>query len=424
MYREYGNEKLTSVLAELQGEYAKVKAQGLALNMARGVPGPDQIELGAPILDALRSTDSLKAEDGSSCGTYGCFDGIPEAKRLMAEILDVQPEDIFMGGSSSLNLMHDLTTFCMLYPLPGSDKGWRDQGKVKFLCPSPGYDRHFGVSQHLGLELVMVPMTSIGPDMDMVETLVKDPAVKGMWSIPKYSNPTGITYSDETVRRIANLSPAAKDFRIFWDNAYAVHDLHPDAPDRLLPLMAELRKVGNEDLVFMFSSTSKVSFPGGGISAVAASKNNLDFIKKHMFFQTISFDKLNQLRHARYFKNLSGIQAHMRKHAEKLLPKFSLVLDMLETELGGLGIASWEKPRGGYFIALDTMEGCAKRVVELCKEAGVALTPAGATHPYGNDPNDKTIRIAPTFPGLDELSQAISLLCLCVKIAAAEKLVK
>jgi aspartate/methionine/tyrosine aminotransferase len=424
MYSEMSKQQLAAILKELQSDYARIKAEGLSISMARGVPSRAQEELSKPILDALTSKSTLVAENGIDCGNYGGFDGIPEAKRFMGDILGADPDDVFVGGTSSLNLMHDMITYCWLHPLPGCDKPWGAQGngRVKFLCPSPGYDRHFAVTEHIGFELVPVPMLSTGPDMDVVEELVKDPAVKGIWSVPKYSNPTGITYSDATVRRFARLRPAAKDFRVFWDNSYAVHDLYPDEPDELLHIMDEAKKESNEDIVLMFTSTSKVSFAGAGIAAMAASKANLDFLKSHMFYQIISHDKLNQLRHTLFFKDHDGLLAHMRSHAELLRPKFELVLSILQRELVDAGIAHWEKPRGGYFITVDVFPGTAKRVVALCKDAGVAFTPAGATHPYGLDPDDKTIRFAPSFPPLDELGQAAKLFCVCAKLAAAEKM--
>lgn len=421
-YTEMGTDELKTLLQGLNAEYEAKKSDGLKLDMSRGKPNTDQLDISRDMLDTVSSKSSTVAENGVECGNYMPLDGIPEAKRLMAQMLEVGEDEVFVGGNSSLNLMHDMIGFCYLFPLPGCDKPWVKQEKAKFLCPVPGYDRHFAVTEHFGIEMIPVPMDSEGPDMDIVERLVSsDASVKGMWCVPKYSNPTGITYSDAVVRRIAAMKPAAGDFRIFWDNAYAVHDFLPDNQARLLPLLDELKKHGNENNVFMFASTSKISFPGGGIAAIGASKENLGFIKKHMSIQTIGYDKINQLRHARYFGDIEGIKRHMKLHADVMRPKFELVLESLNRELDGLGIAEWEKPVGGYFVSLDTLGGCAKRTVALCKDAGLVMTPAGATHPYGNDPDDKTIRIAPTFPGLDELRKACDLFCLCVKIAAVEK---
>ncbi len=424
-YSEMSRDELESELSGLEAEYEAKKSSGINLDMSRGKPNVDQLEFTRAMLDTVDSKASTVAENGIECGNYMGLDGIPEAKRLMAEILEVSPAEVFVGGNSSLNLMHDIMTFCWLFPLPNSEKAWCKQDKVKFLCPAPGYDRHFAVTEHFRIEMLPVPMTADGPDMDVVEKLVKeDSSIKGMWCVPKYSNPQGITYSDDTVCRIAALAPAAKDFRIFWDNAYAVHDFYDDRKSSLLPLLAELKKYGHENNAFMFTSTSKISFPGGGISAIGASDANMAYIKKHMAIQTIGYDKLNQLRHARFFKSMDGILNHMKLHAAIMRPKFEMVLNALDSELGGLQISSWEKPLGGYFICLDTMNGCAKEVVSLCKNAGLVMTPAGATHPYGNDPDDKTIRIAPSFPSVAELEKAANLFCLCVKLASVKKLLQ
>lgn len=424
-YTDMERGSLNALFDGFNAEYETKKSDGLKLDMSRGKPNSDQLVFTRDMLDIIDSKTSTVAETGIECANYMGLDGIPEAKRIMAGILNVDADEVFVGGNSSLNLMHDLIAFCYLFPLPGCDKPWGKQEKVKFLCPVPGYDRHFAVTEHFGIEMLPVPMDSNGPDMDMVEKLVAaDASVKGMWCVPKYSNPTGIIYSDETVRRIAAMKPAAKDFRIFWDNAYSVHDFYHDRALNLLPLLSELKKHGNENNAFLFASTSKISFPGAGVAAIGASKENLEYIKKHMSIQTIGYDKLNQLRHARYFKDIDGVKNHMKLHAEIIRPKFAVVLEALERELGGLDIAAWEVPEGGYFISLDTLNGCAKRTVALCKDAGLIMTPAGATHPYGNDPDDKTIRIAPTFPGLDELKKACELFCLCVKMAAAELLLK
>lgn len=425
MYREKSAGSLRNILKDLMEEYAGAKNKGLSLDMSRGKPGPDQLDLSMGIMDVLGSGDRLTAEDGTDCRNYGGFEGIPEARRLLGAMMGLDENEVFIGGGNSLNLMHDLVTFCCLHPLPGCDDAWLPQGEIKFLCPSPGYDRHFAVTQHLGIKLVPVPMNDEGPDMDVVERLVRhDAAIKGMWCVPKYSNPTGVTYSRKTVDRLAALSPAAKDFRIFWDNAYAIHDLYPDAPDVLPNLMEALRRHGNEDMAFFFCSFAKVTFGGAGIAAVGASPRNMAYIKKHMSQQLICNDKVNQLRHVRFFRDMDGLRAHMAKHAAILRPKFEMVETVLERELGGLGIAEWTKPRGGYFISLDVPDGCAKRAHTLCKEAGVTLTPAGATFPYGADPADRNIRIAPSYPSIDELREAAGLLALCVKIASVERLLE
>lgn len=423
MYGGKSKQELQTILKELNNEYAKAKELGLKLDMSRGKPSPEQLDLSMGLMDVLGSEDKLIAEDGTDCRNYGGMDGIPEAKRLMAAILEMDAADVFIGTGSSLNLMHDLTAFCFLHPLPGSDKPWSRQGEIKFLCPVPGYDRHFAVSQHFGIQLVAVPLTDEGPDMDVVEKLVADDAsIKGMWCVPKYQNPTGITFSDAVVRRIAALKPAAVDFRIFWDNAYAIHDLYEERQEKLLPLAAALKEAGNEDMAFQFCSFAKVTFGGSGIAAVGASPANTAWIKQHMSLQIICNDKVNQLRHVRYFGDITGLREHMKKHAVLLRPKFAVVQEVLERELGGLELAAWTQPLGGYFISLDAPKGCAKRVIALCKEAGVVMTPAGATFPYGNDPDDRNIRIAPSFPSVEELRQAAELLCLCVKIAGVEKL--
>lgn len=418
-YEERGAGELASLLEELRKEYAAVRERKLALDMSRGKPGKDQLDLSTPLLTTVTEGADAVSENGTDCRNYAPLDGIPEAKRLFAGILDVAPEQVFVGGNASLSLMHDCITFAYIHGLPGG-KPWGGQ-TVKFLCPVPGYDRHFAITEHFGFQLIPVPMTEGGPDMDVVEDLIRDSAVKGIWCVPKYSNPQGITYSDETVRRFAALAPAASDFRIFWDNAYAVHDLDTATPDRLLSLMAELEVTGKQDMALLFTSTSKVTYAGGGISAAAMSEANFKWFTGHKFYQTIGYDKVNQLRHARMFPDKVSLTAHMARHAAILRPKFEAVLDAL-APLGKEGIASWNRPNGGYFISLDVLPGCAKRVVQLCKEAGVVLTGAGATFPYGKDPEDQNIRIAPTMPPIAELEAAVSLLCLCVRIASLEKL--
>ena len=421
-YKELSKEQLQAMKADLEKQFEEVKAKGLNLDMSRGKPSKQQLELAMDMLEELKSTDKLKCETGIDCRNYGLLDGIPEARRLLGEMTEVSPENIVIFGNSSLNVMFDTVSRSMTHGVCGSTP-WCKLDKVKFLCPVPGYDRHFRITEYFGIEMINVPMTPTGPDMDMVEELVStDPAIKGIWCVPKYSNPQGYTYSKETVERFARLKPAAPDFRIYWDNAYSIHHLYDDNQDFLEEILAECAKAGNPDLVYKFTSTSKVSFPGSGIAAVAASKANLEDFRQYMQIQTIGHDKLNQLRHVRFFKDLEGLHAHMRKHADIIRPKFELVLETLERELGGLGIGEWTKPHGGYFISFDSMEGCAKAIVEKAKEAGVVMTGAGATYPYGKDPKDSNIRIAPTFPSLEELKKAAEVFVLCVKLSSVEKL--
>lgn len=416
----------TLTLAETEQLYHKVreqylayKAQNLDLNMARGKPCPEQLDISIGMLSALHP-DDMNA-DGLDVRNYGVLDGIPSCKKLMADMLSVKPEDVIIGGNSSLNMMYDTLARAMSFGVYGSEKPWGQYERIKFLCPSPGYDRHFAITEQFGIDMIPIRMTSQGPDMDQVEVYVQsDELVKGIWCVPMYSNPDGITYSDETVRRFAALKPAAKDFRIFWDNAYCVHHLTDDH-DHLLPLLDECRKMGSEDMVFMFASTSKVTFPGSGIAVMAASENNLKLIKNQLGIQTIGFDKLNQLRHVNFFGDIEGLKAHMLKHRAIIAPKFKIVLDTLERELAPLGIARWNKPTGGYFVSVNTLDGCAKRVVALCKQAGVELTAAGATYPYHVDPYDCNIRIAPSFPSCEELQTAMDLFCVAVKLAFLEK---
>ncbi len=423
LYTEMNKEQLAGEKAALDKKYEEFKNKGLKLTMARGIPAPEQLDLSMEMLNTPL-TDTM-SESGNDCRSYGVLDGIPEAKKLFAEILDVQPENIIVGGNSSLQLMYDTISRAMLLGVLGSEKPWCKYDKVKFLCPAPGYDRHFGICESLGIEMITVPYKEDGPDMDEVERLVaSDETIKGIWCVPMYSNPTGISYSDEVVRRFANLKPAAKDFRIFWDNAYCVHHLSDDGQAHLLNIIDECRKAGNPDMVFEFTSTSKISFPGSGVAVICASKDNIEFIKKQMGKQTIGFDKLNQLRHVRFFKNRKGIEEQMRRHADIIRPKFEAVLRTLETELKPLGIATWTDPRGGYFISFNGMDGTAKRIVALAKEAGVTMTNAGATYPYGNDPHDSNIRIAPTYPSIDELQTAMDLFCVCVRLASVEKLLE
>lgn len=411
-------QELAEKLSALRKDYEGFKALGLQLNMARGKPGADQLELAGELLDPVL-LGNFKASDGTETRNYGVLDGIPECKKIFADMLGVDCKNIIVFGNSSLNIMYDYIAQLMIFG--AGDGAWSAKQGIKFLCPVPGYDRHFAILQNFGIEMINIPMNADGPDMDMIEKLVKDKNVKGAFCVPMYSNPCGITYSDEVVRRFAALKPAAKDFRVIWDNAYCVHHLGKDR-DSLLNIFDACKEFGTEDNFIEVVSTSKISFPGAGVAALAASDSNIAAIKNRMTVQTIGYDKLNQLRHAAYYKDIAGIEAHMMRHAAILRPKFDAVLSAFNEKLAGKGIASWTEPKGGYFISLDVNNGCAKRTVALCKEAGVTLTGAGATYPYGNDPDDKNIRIAPTFPSRDELCKAVEILCLCVEIAAIEKL--
>lgn len=423
-YKEMSKEELLALKAELEQAYVDAKGKGLQLDMSRGKPSASQLDLCMPMMSILATDSILKTTEGMDCRNYGILDGIPEAKELMAEIMGVSAENVIVCGNASLPIMYDTISRSMTHGVCGSTP-WCKLDKIKFLCPVPGYDRHFAITEHFGIEMINIPMTDNGPDMDMVEAYVNnDATVKGIWCVPKYSNPQGIVYSDETVKRFAALRPAAEDFRIFWDNAYAIHDLYPAEEECLLDILSECEKAGNPDMVYEFASTSKVSFAGSGIAAVAASVRNLDFMRKSMTIQTIGYDKINQLRHVKYFKNLEGLKEQMKKHADIMRPKFEAVLSILEEELGGLGIAEWIRPKGGYFISFEAMEGCAKAIVAKCKEAGVVMTGAGATFPYGNDPKDTNIRIAPSFPTPEEMAQAAELFVLCVKLVSVEKLLE
>ena len=413
-YAEMSREELLSEKASLEERYNEFKARGLKLDMSRGKPCKEQLDLSVALNDVKDYVS-----DGVDVRNYGMLDGIPSCKKLFAELMGVKPENVIVGPTSSLNLMYDYISQC--YTHGAGSTPWCKLDKVKFLCPVPGYDRHFTILEHFGIEMINVDMKQDGPDMDAIEELVKDPSVKGMFCVPKYSNPQGITFSDDVVRRIAALKPAAEDFRIVWDNAYCVHDLVEDG-DKLLNIFDVLPEYGNDDLVVEVCSTSKITFPGAGISAIIASDNNIKMIKSRLNAQIISYDKMNQHRHVEFFGDANGVLEHMKKHAAILKPKFDIVIKTLNEELAGKGIASWFAPKGGYFISLDVMDGCAKRVGELCKEAGVTLTSVGATYPYGKDPNNKNIRIAPSFPPVDELSLAAELLCICTRLAAAEKL--
>lgn len=421
-YKELSREELTELKEQLSKEYEEAKKKGLKLDMSRGKPAMNQLDMGMGILDSVNSDSQLKADDGIDCRNYGGMDGIYEAKKLMGDMIGVPAENVIVCGNASLSLMYDTVSRAMTHGIFGNTP-WVKLDKVKFLCPVPGYDRHFAITEHFGIEMITVPMKEDGPDMDLVEKYVNsDETVKGIWCVPKYSNPQGISYSDEVVKRFAALKPAAADFRIFWDNAYAVHHLYEDKQDEILDILSECEKAGNPDMVFEFCSTSKVSFAGAGIAAIASSKKNLDEIKKTMTLQTIGYDKINQLRHVRYFKNIDGIKQHMKKHADLIRPKFEAVLKVLEEELLGLEIGTWYKPNGGYFISFDAMEGCAKEIVALCKEAGVVLTGAGATFPYKKDPKDSNIRIAPSFPTPEDMAAATDLFVLCVKLASVKKI--
>ena len=423
-YQEMSKEELTQELTALKAEYEKIKGMGLALDMSRGKPGADQLDLSMGMLDVLDSKTALKSENGTDLRNYGVLDGIPEAKKLIADVIGTKPENVIIYGNSSLNIMYDQVARAEMFGICGNTP-WCKLDKVKFLCPVPGYDRHFAITETFGIEMINIPMTENGPDMDLVEKYVNnDETVKGIWCVPKYSNPQGVVYSDETVRRFAALKPAAADFRIFWDNAYVVHHLYEDRQAELLDIISECEKAGNPDIVYEFASTSKVTFAGAGIAAMASSKKNLDFIRKSMTIQTIGYDKVNQYRHVKYFKNLDGIKAKMKQHADILRPKFELVDEILTKELEGLGIGTWTKPLGGYFITFETLEGCATSVVKKAKEAGVVLTGAGAPFPYGTDPRDFVIRIAPSYPTLEELRQAAEVFVLCVKLASVEKLLE
>lgn len=421
---EMNKEELSAFKSECEKEYESYKAKGMKLDMSRGKPSTEQLDLAMPMFDVFTNAASMLTADGIDCRNYGCLTGIHDAKVLFGDLLGVKEEELIIGGNSSLAMMYDAVSRAMTHGVYGSKKPWGKYDKIKFLCPVPGYDRHFAICESFGIEMINIPMRSDGPDMDMVEKLVsEDETVKGIWCVPLYSNPDGIAYSDEVVKRFANLSPKASDFRIFWDNAYCVHHL-TDTPDRILNILDECKKTGKEDMVLIFASTSKISFSGAGVAIMAGSVNNVNQITKLMGIQCISYDKINQLRHVKYFKNVDGIMEHMAKHRAIIAPKFKLVLDMLETEIGGLGVLEWNKPNGGYFISVNTLDGCAKRVVQLCKEAGVVLTSAGATFPYGKDPHDRNIRIAPTYPPLDELEAAMKIFCVSVKLASAEKLSK
>lgn len=423
-YKDMSKDELLSLKAALEEEYKTAEAKGLSLNMARGKPGASQLALSMHMLDAVNSTSDMKTVLGNDTRNYGDLDGIGECRKFMADMMEVKKDNVIVCGNSSLNIMYDTVARSFAFGVNGSTP-WCKLDKVKFLCPVPGYDRHFKITEVFGIEMINIPLHEDGPDMDQVEEYVNnDPAVKGIWCVPKYSNPTGISYSDEVVRRFANLKPAADDFRIYWDNAYCIHHLYENQQDDILNILEECEKAGNPDIVYIFASTSKISFPGSGISAIATSPKNMEYIMKHMTVQTIGHDKINQLRHVRFFKNIDGLKEHMKKHGELLRPKFEAVLNILEEELTGLEIGTWIKPRGGYFISFDAMPGCAKAIVGKCKDLGVVLTGAGATYPYGKDPKDSNIRLAPTFPTPEEMLEATKIFVLCVKLASVEKLLE
>ncbi len=425
-YKEMSREELFAEKEALEKQFSSVKAKGLKLDMSRGKPSKAQLEISNGLMDVLNSDSYFCDETGTDCRNYGILGGIPEAKKLMGEMSEVSPADMIIYGNSSLNIMFDTVSRSMTHGVCGSTP-WCRLDTVKFLCPVPGYDRHFRITEYFGIEMINIPMTENGPDMDLVEKYVNnDPAVKGIWCVPKYSNPQGYTYSEETVKRFAGLTPAAPDFRIFWDNAYSIHHLYdePEKQDYLLEILNECRKAGHPDMVFKFISTSKVTFPGSGLAAVAASPKNLEEFKNHLTVQTIGHDKLNQLRHVRFFGNMANMHAHMSRHAEILRPKFETVENTLEREIGGLGIGSWTSPRGGYFISFDSMEGCAGAIVAKALEAGVKMTEAGATFPYGKDPRDCNIRIAPSFPTLGELKLATEIFVLSVKLVSIDKILE
>ena len=417
---QMSRDELVSFRDSVQSLYDGFKAQALSLNMARGNPCKEQLELSVSMLDVFSDNDFM-SECGTDVRNYGVLDGIPEAKKLFSDMIGVNDDEVIIFGNSSLNAMYWAVQTAYNKGILG-EKPWSQCGEIKFLCPVPGYDRHFKVTEFFGIKMINIPMTSEGPDMDMVEEYVNnDPSVKGIWCVPQYSNPEGVCYSDETVRRFANLKPAAKDFRIFWDNAYCIHHLTKE-PELILNILDEAKKAGNENIVYIFGSTSKITFPGAGVAVMGASKENVDELRKYLGISIISYDKMNQLRHVKFFGTFENMQKHMEKHMEIIAPKFRIVLDALEKELRPLGIGEWTEPKGGYFISFNAMNGCAKRIVSLCAEAGVTLTGAGATFPYGKDPDDRNIRIAPTYPSQADLAKAVELFVICVKLATAEKL--
>ena len=423
-YQEMSKEQLLQEKTALEAEYAKIKEMGLSLDMSRGKPAAEQLDLSMGILDTVDAKSVVKSENGTDLRNYGVLDGIPEVKKLIGDMVGAKPENVIVYGNSSLNIMYDQIARAEIFGICGNTP-WCKLDKVKFLCPVPGYDRHFAITEEFGIEMINIPMTEDGPDMDMVEQYVNnDVAVKGIWCVPKYSNPQGVVYSDETVRRFANLKPAAADFRIFWDNAYVVHHLYEDNQAQILNILDECEKAGNPDIVFQFCSTSKVSFPGAGIAAISASAANIADIKKRLTIQTIGHDKINQLRHVKFFKDQKGVQEHMMKQAAIIRPKFEMVEEMFTEEITSRGIGTWMHPLGGYFISFEALEGCAKKIVEKCKEAGVVLTGAGSPYPYKKDPKDSVIRIAPTYPSMDELKEAVKVFTVVVRLVSVDKLLE
>ena len=423
-YQEMSKEQLLQEKTALEAEYAKIKEMGLSLDMSRGKPAAEQLDLSMGILDTVDAKSVVKSENGTDLRNYGVLDGIPEAKKLIGDMVGAKPENVIVYGNSSLNIMYDQIARAEIFGICGNTP-WSKLDKVKFLCPVPGYDRHFAITEEFGIEMINIPMKEDGPDMDMVEQYVNnDAAVKGIWCVPKYSNPQGVVYSDETVRRFANLKPAAADFRIFWDNAYVVHHLYEDNQAQILNILDECEKAGNPDIVFQFCSTSKVSFPGAGIAAISASAANIADIKKKLTIQTIGHDKINQLRHVKFFKDQKGVQEHMMKQAAIIRPKFEMVEEMLTEEIASRGIGTWMHPLGGYFISFEALEGCAKKIVEKCKEAGVVLTGEVSPYPYKKDPKDSVIRIAPTYPSMDELKEAAKVFTVVVRLVSVDKLLE
>ncbi|WP_035773093.1 aminotransferase [Butyrivibrio sp. VCD2006] len=423
-YKEMSKEELEKELANLKAEYKRYQAMDLSLNMARGKPCHEQLDISMGMMDALNSDADLSCEDGTDCRNYGVLDGIHEAKVLIGAMMENKPENIIIYGNSSLNVMYDTVSRAYTHGIMGNTP-WCKLDKVKFLCPVPGYDRHFAITEYFGIEMIPVEMTPDGPDMDVVEKLVsEDESIKGIWCVPKYSNPQGYSYSDETVRRFARLRPAARDFRIFWDNAYGIHHLYDDDQDYLIEILEECKKAGSPDMVYKFSSTSKITFPGSGIAALATSLNNLEEIKAQLTNQTIGHDKVNQLRHVRFFGDIEGMKEHMKKHAAIIRPKFEAVLEILDRDLAPYNIGEWTRPKGGYFISFDAPEGCAKAIVDRAKKVGVTMTGAGATYPYKKDPKNSNIRIAPTYPSLSDLRTAMEIFTVCVKLVYADKLLK
>ena len=423
-YQEMSKEQLLQEKTALEAEYAKIKEMGLSLDMSRGKPAAEQLDLSMGILDTVDAKSVVKSENGTDLRNYGVLDGIPEVKKLIGDMVGAKPENVIVYGNSSLNIMYDQIARAEIFGICGNTP-WCKLDKVKFLCPVPGYDRHFAITEEFGIEMINIPMTEDGPDMDMVEQYVNnDATVKGIWCVPKYSNPQGVVYSDETVRRFANLKPAAADFRIFWDNAYVVHHLYEDNQAQILNILDECEKAGNPDIVFQFCSTSKVSFPGAGIAAISASAANIADIKKRLTIQTIGHDKINQLRHVKFFKDQKGVQEHMMKQAAIIRPKFEMVEEMFTEEIASRGIGTWMHPLGGYFISFEALEGCAKKIVEKCKEAGVVLTGAGSPYPYKKDPKDSVIRIAPTYPSMDELKEAVKVFTVVVRLVSVDKLLE